>query len=117
MNEPSIASRCLALSGLFEAELLLELMLRHWSHPFADNLDFRNQLLEAAVEFLRASVDGKTLLEGIPPDQMNLVMALWYAEWSSVNSGENERVGERTQWLENVKRAIPSCFCDQGNLG
>src|ERR1700683_3539988 len=116
MAKPSVASQCLALSGLFEAELLLELMLRHWGHPFANDSDFRVQLLEAAVEFLKISIDGKVLIEGIPPDQMNLVLAIWYAEWSSVNSGENERVIERTQWLEMVKRAIPSCFCDQDNL-
>lgn len=116
MAEPSIASQCLALSGLFEAELLLELMLRHWGHPFAEDEQFRDQLLESAVEFLKTSIDGKVLIEGIPPDQMNLVLAIWYTEWSSINSGENEKTGERTVWLEKVKRTIPSCFCDQGDL-
>jgi hypothetical protein len=116
MPRRSVASRCLALSGLFEAELLLELMLRHWGHPFATDSHFRTQLLEAAVESLKTSVAGKVLIEGIPPDQMNLVLAIWYAEWNSVNSGENEQVNERVQWLETVKRAVPSCFCDHDSL-
>lgn len=116
MAEPSIASQCLALSGLFEAELLVELMLRYWNHPFANDGAFRELLLEGAVESLRAAIDGKLLIEGIPPDQMNLVLAIWYAEWNGINSGENDHIEERSKWLESVKRAIPSCFCDQENL-
>ena len=46
----SIARASLKLSGLFEAELLLELMLRYWNHPLADDRDFRNNLLENAAE-------------------------------------------------------------------
>lgn len=116
MPDPSIASQCLALSGLFEAELLVKLMLRHWDHPFATDAQFREQLLETAVECLKTSVTGKVLIEGVPADQMNLVLAIWYSEWNSTNSGETELVTERTQWLEKVRRAIPSCFCDQDDL-
>lgn len=116
MASPSIASQCLELSGLFEAELLLELMLRHWNHPFADDSHFREHLLEGAAESLRAAIDGKRLIEAVPADQMNLVLAIWYAEWNSVNFGESENVPERTKWLEIVRRSIPSCFCDQDSL-
>jgi hypothetical protein len=116
MDKPSIASQCLALSGLFEAEVLVELMLRYWSHPFANDQEFRNQLLESAVECLQASVDGKLLMEDMPPDKMNLVAAIWYAEWTSIVGDGAESVGERQHWLETVKRSIPSCFCDPGTL-
>lgn len=116
MSAESIASKCLALSGLFEAELLVELMLRFWKHPFADDSEFRNQLLESAVEYLGVSVDGKTLISGIPPSDFNLVMAIWYAEWADVESKSSDAFQERLAWLETVKRSIPSCFSDQGNL-
>ena len=116
MAKPSIAAQCLELSGLFEAELLLELMLRYWGHPFADDSEFREQLLETAVENIRLSISGRELMEDIPPDQMNLVLAIWYSEWNSAQPGENEHREERTEWLEKVRRAIPSCFCDQSDL-
>jgi hypothetical protein len=116
MAKPSIASQCLALSGLFEAELLTELMLRHWGHPFAEDPHFRNQLLEAAVEVLKMSLTGKELIKGVPPEEVNLVLALWYAEWNNLNMGEAEEAEQRNQWLEKIKHAIPSCFCDQKDL-
>src|SRR5260370_41132615 len=100
MANPSIASQCLSLSGLVEAELLTELMLRHWGHPFAQDAHFRNQLLETAVEVLKASVAGKELIKGIPAQEMNLVLALWYAEWNDVNLAEAEEAEKRNQWLE-----------------
>jgi len=49
----AIADESLKYAGLFEAELLLELMLRHWSHPFASDANFRNELLETAVGVLQ----------------------------------------------------------------
>lgn len=45
----SIAKACLQMTGLFEAELLTELMLRFWNHPLAEDEDFRSSLLEAAA--------------------------------------------------------------------
>jgi hypothetical protein len=92
-------------------------MLRHWDHPFANDPDFRDQVLEAAVEWLKASVDGKVLMDGIPADEMNLVLAIWYAEWSSVQAGDDDEIPKRAHWLEAVRHAIPSCFCDQKDLG
>jgi hypothetical protein len=116
MANPSIALRCYQLSGLFETELLLELMLRFWVHPFADDTDFRTQLLESAIELLKESVNGRELLEGIPPDHVNLVVAIWLAEWISLNQPGAEQADERKSWLDKVRKAIPSCFANQGDL-
>ena len=41
MAADSNASRCLAICPLFEAELLLALMLEKWRHPNADDESFR----------------------------------------------------------------------------
>jgi hypothetical protein len=95
MAKPSVAKQCLALSGLYEIELLSELMLRYWNHPFASDADFRDQLLEAAVEVLKASIAGKRLIEYMPPSQMNFVSALWYAEWVNVTADEVEQSKKR----------------------
>jgi len=63
----------LAFTGLFEAELLIQLMLRYWEHPLAADSDYRNHLLESACEVLRSSIAGERLMEDIPPKQMNFV--------------------------------------------
>src|SRR5262249_20700549 len=111
----SIAEESLRLTGLFEAELLVELMLRHWQHPYADVVDFRQDLLEAAAGVLKASVAGQGILEEVAPEKMNLVAAVWYAESSSLDaepdqSDDNYR--RRRSWTETIRRSIPSCFCD-----
>jgi hypothetical protein len=116
MVEKSLPARCLEMSGLFEAELLTELMLRYWKHPLADDAAFREQLLETAAEVLRASDNGDRLLEDIPPTEMNLVAALWYAEWSSVAETTEGPATERQAWLDSVRKAVPSCFCRQNHL-
>jgi hypothetical protein len=112
----SVAKKCLAFSGLFEAELLIELMLRYWAHPLAANEDFRTGLLEGAAEALRASVVGQQLMEDIPPKQMNFVAAVWYAEWSTLSNGAQDPKGKRKLWLNKIRRAIPSCFCPPDRL-
>lgn len=112
----SIAKTCLRLSGLFEAELLVELMLRYWKHPLADNRDFRNNLLERAAEALREAVRGIQLIEGVPARDLNLVAAVWYGEWNALSSGEEDPSGRRQAWLKAVRRAVPSCFCDPDRL-
>ena len=38
--------------GLFEAELLIELMLRYWGHPSANDREVVEYLVEAAAEVL-----------------------------------------------------------------
>jgi hypothetical protein len=112
----SVARRCLELASLFEAELLSELMLRYWKHPLADDPDFRNGLLEAATQALQHAADGGRLFDSLSPENTNLVAAIWYAEWAAMRTSAAEDSGEvhqqRERWLENVRRAVPSCFTD-----
>ena len=112
----SVAKVCLAFSGIFEAELLVELMLRHWSHPLAADKIFRRQILENAALVLRSSIAGQKLMEDIPSDQMNFVAAAWYAEWNTLSAGEEDPDGLRAAWLEAVRKALPSCFCSHDRL-
>ncbi len=95
-------------------------MLKYWKHPLCDDSDYRNQLLESAAEVLKASIGGETLFESIPPDQVNFVAAVYYAESAFTQSpstqGANEQLEERELWLEVIRRTLPSCFCDQGKL-
>jgi hypothetical protein len=111
-----VAKKCLAFSGLFEAELLIELMLRQWQHPLAADKDFRNELLENAANVLRSSVDGQRLIEDIPPRQMNFVAAVWYVEWNALAADAEDPLGQRKAWLDAVKKSIPSCFCNPNRL-
>jgi hypothetical protein len=112
----SIAKKCLAMSGLFEAELLIELMLRYWKHPLAPDKEFRNGLLEGAAEVLRSCLAGQQAIEDIPPADMNLVAATWYVEWNAVSNGAEDPQGKRQMWLDGVRKAIPSCFCPPDSL-
>jgi hypothetical protein len=112
----SVAEQCLAFSGLFEAEVLIELMLRHWQHPLALDADFRNDLLESAANVLRSCVTGQTVMLGIPPEQMNFIAAVWYAEWNALQSGAEDPEALRKAWLHTVRKAIPSCFCPPDHL-
>jgi hypothetical protein len=115
----SIAKACLRLTGLFEAELLVELLLRHWNHPRASDPDFRSGLLEAASEVLRASISGDRLIDALEPKNMNLVAAVWYAEWVSVQEARDvhpEELQLRQQWLDKIAHSMPSCFCDPNLL-
>jgi hypothetical protein len=114
----SIAAKCLEITSLFEAELLVGLMLRNWGHPFADDREFANDLLEAASEALRNASQGIELIEGVPPTSLNFVAAVWYAEQCSVDleGGEPQTIQAREAWLSAVRRALPSCFCDPSDL-
>lgn len=113
----SIAKDAMRFCKLFEGELLLELMLRYWEHPLADDEPFRQQLVEDAHEALRQSVEGTVLLVDMKPSEMNFVSAVWYVEWSYVTSATNsDPDGRRQAWLERVRRAVPSCFCSQNDL-
>jgi hypothetical protein len=69
----SVAEKCLEMTSLFEAELLVRLMLRNWGHPFAENEEFAEGLLEDASEALRYALRGEMLIEGVPPASLNLV--------------------------------------------
>jgi hypothetical protein len=116
----SVASNSYRFCCSFEGELLVELMLRYWEHPFCEDREFRNLLLEAAAEVLRASMGGECLLDGIPPHQVNFVAAVYYAESASTQSPSvrvsTEQLEARLLWLKKVRRALPSCFCGQDDL-
>ena len=107
------AKRCLAICPLFEAELLLELMLVNWGHPFASDETYRQDLLESATELLTVASEEsctEVFIEGLPANEMNLVAAIWYCEFLGVQDDSDERE-MRQQWLSKIRRSIPSCFC------
>ena len=115
----SNAKACLRFTGLFEAELLTELMLRYWDHPLADDREYRSALVEATAEVLRSSADGEKLFEDLKPQNVNFVAAMWYAETMTVDSPREVSAKERRlrqQWLDKIQRAIPSCFCNPDML-
>jgi hypothetical protein len=114
----SIAEKCLQITSLFEAELLVRLMLRNWQHPFADDPEFANDLLEAASESLRLAAGGTALIEGLPARSLNFVAAIWYAENCAIQDGQRdpEKNEARNEWLFAVRRSLPSCFCDPSDL-
>jgi hypothetical protein len=116
----SIADDSFRFCEMFEGELLTELMLRHWEHPLAEDMVYRSGLIENAAKAIRMSMDGERLVEGLQPSQMNFVAAVWYAEWAGLQSSSPEipaaELHQREGWLEAVRRAVPSCFCDQEDL-
>lgn len=114
----SNAQQCLQICPLFEAELLLELMFRFWSHPYADDKEFRSTLLESATELLMRAADpecNEVFIEELPAHEMNFVSAVWYVEWNSVQNPSEDQVS-RQQWLDRVRKSVPSCFCDTNML-
>ena len=117
-NLKSVAEKCLEITSLFEAELLVRLMLRNWGHPFAEDEEFAAGLLEDASEALRYALQGEMLIEGVPPASLNLVAAVWYAEQCAVDSEGNDpaTIEARKAWLTAVRRTLPSCFCDPTDL-
>jgi hypothetical protein len=114
----SIAKKSLELTGLFEAEVLLWLMLRNWDHPLADDKEFANGLLEDAAATLRSAVRGATVIEGVPARSLNFVAAIWYAEFCAIEEHDVDQttLEAREKWLSSVRRALPSCFCDPSDL-
>lgn len=114
----NIAQKSLAMTSLFEAEVLVRLMLRNWVHPLADDPEFADDLLENASEALRQAIAGVTLIEGVPPSDMNLIAALWYVEECTINQEaiDAEEAAARRNWLSAVRHALPSCFCDPSDL-
>lgn len=116
----STAEESLRMCHLFEAELLLELMLRFWQHPCADDIEFRNDLIERATEVLQASVDHEQFIDGLPPSQMNFVAAVWYAESTTIQTITSDLCvterNQRNQWLNALRSSLPSCFCNQDDL-
>jgi hypothetical protein len=118
----SNAERSKVICSLFESEVLVWLLLRNWHHPFSEDIDFRNDLLEAAAEVLNTAAAGPKeaiFIEGVPAKDMNLIAAIWYAENISLNDSaiKSPDVSQaRYEWLGAVRRALPSCFCPQDHL-
>lgn len=117
-SDDNLPQILLGFTGTFEAELLTELMLRFWSHPLAADESFRSGLLESAAEVLLDASRGTRLLEEVPANEMNLVAALWFAEFTTLTtvSHKDSVLRERQEWLTRVRSALPSCFCDQSSL-
>jgi hypothetical protein len=114
----NVAQLYLDLTGLFEAEVLVELMLWRWNHPYAGDKEFANGLLESTAEILRDASEGQASIEGIPTSNLNFLAAVWYAEHCSLNQGDADpaTAEARSAWLSTVRRALPSCFCDPSDL-
>jgi hypothetical protein len=103
----------LAICPLFEAELLVQLMLINWGHPLTGDESFRQGLLESATKLLLTASDescAEVFIEGLPTREMNFVSAVWYAEWCGVQDDDREREPRR-KWLSDVRHALSSCFC------
>jgi hypothetical protein len=114
----SIAQKSLEITSLFEAEILVRLMLWRWGHPLADDEEFADGLLEDASSALAEAAQGVQLIEGVPATELNFVAAVWYAENCAVGQGGNDpdTVEQRRAWISAVRRALPSCFCDPADL-
>ena len=114
----SVAEKSLDMTSLFEAEVFVRLLLANWKHPFADDEEFANLLLEGAASALREACDGVQLIEGLPASNLNFVAAVWYAEQSALEMGgpEIEEIDRRQAWLNAIRKSVPSCFCDPGDL-
>ena len=118
--------------------LMLALMCLALARPkiFSDRLNLAGDRPMVAVLVIDTSasmgyvVNGKSrldeakaraieLIEGLPPDQMNLVSAIWFAEWNRIENDSDLSHHERTAvetWLATLRRSVPACFCDQQYL-
>lgn len=113
------ARRCFEFCSLFEAEVLLRLMLERWEHPFAGDDDFRQELLETVTTVLEAAADASCtdmFIEGLPTQQMNFVAAAWYSERCSLQH-DSRYQRSREEWLDAIGKSLPSCFCSTNDLG
>jgi hypothetical protein len=105
------------VTGTFEYELLVELVLRHWEHPFAADEEYRNFLLESTAELLAQASSGVQYGE-MPANETNLIYALWYVESSATSQEpESAELAKRKKWLKAMRKSLPSCFCSQDMLG
>lgn len=113
MDPETNAERSFVLCSMFESEVLIWLLLKHWHHPFANNGEYRTSLLENATAVLDAARSGESieLIPELPSKDMNLIAAIWYAEMCTLaeNDAESEK---RNDFLRSVRRQFPSCFCD-----
>jgi hypothetical protein len=112
----SFAQMSLSISGLFEAEVLTELLLWRWNHPLKHDAEFRNNLLEDAAAALKRAINGEQLFESVPASETNLIAAIYYVEWSALCDGADDPDGARRKWLDQFRQSLPSCFCAQEDL-
>ena len=116
------ADKSLIICSLFESEILVWLVLKNWNHPLAEDAEYRTILLETATDVLAAAASQgthHTFIEGLAAQDMNLIAALWYAEnraLEEVASTSTDELAGRVQWMENIKRTLPSCFCPIDDL-
>ncbi len=116
-RETSVAAGCLAMTGLFESEVLLRLLLVQFDHPSSDDDDFNNDLLEQAAIILRKAVNGEPQVPGLPAPATNFIAAIWEAERRAISATPRLPQREaRRQWLETVRRTFPSCFVPPDDL-
>ena len=111
----SVAKRSLLMTGSFEAEILVMLLLKNWEHPHHQDDDFRQSLLDCSADVLQTSVQGKRLFEEISPANVNLIAALCYAEATTLSGDPSIPQQERAmreKWIESIRRSMPSCFCE-----
>ncbi len=116
----NVVKSSLVFCKLFEAEVLLELMLRFWNHPLADDEEFRNNLIEGVTNVLTAAGAGEQLLSDVPASQMNFVAATVVCEMTTIETAAQDvDPGElqcRKEWLQVVRRSLPSCLTNQNRL-
>lgn len=115
----SLLALLINFTGTFEYELLVELMLRFWQHPLASDSEFSHGMMESIASVLQSSKHGEGLIDGLPPLQMNIVAAAWYVETVTLSTATDISADERTrreQWLNAIKRALPSCFASRDHL-
>ena len=116
-RETSTAGECLRFTSLFEAEVLAQLLLDRWDHPLASARTYASELVEQAREVLQRSGDGAVFIDNLEPEDMNFIAAVWYVEWVAIQNDTGvDHYVERTNWLNNVRRTFPSCFCDPSDL-
>lgn len=112
------AARSWLLACSFEGELLLQLLLEKWHHPFAAEKEFAERLLEAAADVLHcATFDSKAseFIQGLPVHHMNFVAAIWYVERLEL-AHDPTQVELRQGWLDQLQSTLPGCFCHPNDL-
>lgn len=108
--------KAIVFAGAFEAELLVMLMMKVWDHPQTGDSDAVHEIVENAAEVLNQSKMGTKFLEELEAEDMNFVAAVWYAETCQAIDPVDPHHQKRQAWLDAIRRAIPSCFCDPDDL-
>jgi len=113
LNLPKILYQ---ITGTFEYELLIELLLRNFNHPLADDTEFRNTIIETVAELLNRASKGETF-GNMQASHTNIVYSVWFVESDYVKRQSDPPFKEqRLDWLNKIKRSMPSCFCSQDLL-